>query len=1393
MRKTALVISLVALVWPAPGHAVCNHCTAEQVTLDTAKKLLPGGSDAIGGVGDWYLSNDRVEAVIDDIATVDIDVAGGGTVSVDRTSSNAVATGGTLIDLGLRKKRNDQLPQSFNVGGLSIDNVFLFRQGDEVPWGASTNPCASVGTANPECPADNDDCAAITVYGIMLMPQVSSRTDPKLRVRTRYQACDDDFHLTVTSEVWNQSGATQSLPIIDVFLWGGRGLEPFVPGKGRGFSHPQLDLTNPLALGANLASTRGLYFAAPGNSDNKDGKYTRGKTGNSVSYGYRSLGAKKDSNGGNPGGTLTQIVAPDQVVALHSDFLSAVSIGTLLSGTDIPNGQSIVFTREFVVGKKNDVHSVVSDRRNPSNLITKIYGDGVGRVSGRFRPGSKNFGTVTFIRIGDRPGDPPLSPPIGGQTDPAKQGNEPVTSVRTKAGWSNVLLPPGLYALHIVVPGRDEVIVKECTGGDNDGGLCQDDSECPGGGVCGFSVGPFEKVSFGTIDVPEKEGLLKVEITDADTGERIPAKLSLDPSPNMRRELAAYSFAQRFNFSLNLFRGMCANDFTVGCNSSADCGGNTCFSTCSNQEPKKCTDNSDCNTGAGEVCASDKRCRSEACTSDSDCDPGAICVPDTAETDVASFAGGPGQKNVIYTHNGKVKERIRPGTYTIYVSRGIEYTIQKLENVVVPSGGTVELAASLRRVVDTTGYMSADFHIHSGRSLDSSAPFEDRVRSFAGEGLEVMVSTDHDITTDYEPVIKKLGLRDFIAAIPGTEITTSVSQPPYASNAWGHINAWPQVFGLFAPRNGSIEDEGVSPNVIFDRARGSVCSGGDNDGLRCNVDADCPGGDCVVHGKMCAGGKDAGNPCTDDSECRKGTCADVVVQLNHPRAGVSGVVGIGQFNNIGFDPSAPLTDCQKYPVVCPSNRCVGGTNDGGSCTDPGRLSRRGLRLRGRFASGEPGRRLQQNTARPQRAEPGHDLRHARLRERLREPERDPQHRLRRDGSRQRRPGPFHDSRRGATGLDQPSQPGRSRRAAGEPAPDLGHGRLRFPPDRRRAARLLADLRGCGRPADSARHAERPRFQRGRPRREHGRELGTLRAVHRGRRYDDGRNRRDPRRDRDREPRHRGPGSALDARRRGADHQERVRHPVLRHGNDAGRGPASCGSFRAEPGGRRAVFGDDFRHRDLRLLLHRGSEPGPRLHLARRHGEPRRQGRLPLRVHEPDLRGCGRRRLRRSRGARTHLPAAPARVFDELRSPAVSEKGPPRPVSSRRGGPPFSLLALAVLCAGGAASAHWLTPDEILAGLRQNPVLRDRYGVVRVEVDPKLERLLVLRVDVEKWTSVPREERLRVASEWWDTWRHNVPSGIVAVVDARTEQVLVNYDASGRPRLRDPTPRPTPSP
>jgi hypothetical protein len=112
---------------------------------------------------------------------------------------------------------------------------------------------------------------------------------------------------------------------------------------------------------------------------------------------------------------------------------------------------------------------------------------------------------------------------------------------------------------------------------------------------------------------------------------------------------------------------------------------------------------------------------------------------------------------------------------------------------------------------------------------------------------------------------------------------------------------------------------------------------------------------------------------------------------------------------------------------------------------------------------------------------------------------------------------------------------------------------------------------------------------------------------------------------------------------------------------------------------------------------------------------------------------------------------------------------------------FAALLLALLPAAGAR-AHRPAPEEVVARLRE-PALRYVFDVREVAPDPRLPRLLVVRVG-PGWATAAPALRREAAEAWRGLWRAARPSGVLAVTDADGRS-LVSFDALGRARLRSP--------
>jgi hypothetical protein len=286
---------------------------------------------------------------------------------------------------------------------------------------------------------------------------------------------------------------------------------------------------------------------------------------------------------------------------------------------------------------------------------------------------------------------------------------------------------------------------------------------------------------------------------------------------------------------------------------------------------------------------------------------------------LSNASGGTPALNFQTDADGSGTLELAPGTYRVYASRGLEYSIDS-QPISVSAGGTTNVSLAIERVVDTSGYVSMDFHVHSGKSFDSSLPLVDRVASFLAEGVEVMVSTDHDYVSDFSPMISSLGAADEINSIIGNELTGGIPVPADPTQdgtvfpeGIGHWNAWPLSVIANNRRNGAPQDEFITPGTAIDRLRGMdslVLLGRTPDTAGIGewlpaIQAGQPG--------------TVGELLPPDEE---------VVMFNHPRAGFAGTVVIGLFNGLsnpggnpavgGYDPTLPIGAFPNVGLFTPS-------------------------------------------------------------------------------------------------------------------------------------------------------------------------------------------------------------------------------------------------------------------------------------------------------------------------------------------------------------------------------------------------------------------------------------------------------------------------------------------
>ena len=203
----------------------------------------------------------------------------------------------------------------------------------------------------------------------------------------------------------------------------------------------------------------------------------------------------------------------------------------------------------------------------------------------------------------------------------------------------------------------------------------------------------------------------------------------------------------------------------------------------------------------------------------------------------------PNAPMVVFAADGHALVPVSPGRWQVTFSRGFEYDLSRVP-IDAPAGGQVTARAKLTRVVDTTGWLSGDFHVHAQFSPDGDDLLSEKVRAFAAEGVELPVSTEHEFIGDFGPTVRALGLAAFMHAVPGTELTTTSS---------GHFNIFP-----LTPRPDLLNHGGLN---WYNRAIPAVLE--------------------EARGRLTADG------------------AAPIVQMNHPRS-----IGMGYLDTVLFDPNS---------------------------------------------------------------------------------------------------------------------------------------------------------------------------------------------------------------------------------------------------------------------------------------------------------------------------------------------------------------------------------------------------------------------------------------------------------------------------------------------------------
>lgn len=144
---------------------------------------------------------------------------------------------------------------------------------------------------------------------------------------------------------------------------------------------------------------------------------------------------------------------------------------------------------------------------------------------------------------------------------------------------------------------------------------------------------------------------------------------------------------------------------------------------------------------------------------------------------------------LVYTSTGQAVFGVPAGSYKIIAGRGFEYSIDEAE-FEAKGDQIAETKLTIERVVDTTGYVACDPHVHTlTHSGHGDATVQERMITLAAEGIELPIATDHNVHIDHESFAKEMNVRQYFTPVIGNEVTTKV----------GHFNIWPITSDQVSP------------------------------------------------------------------------------------------------------------------------------------------------------------------------------------------------------------------------------------------------------------------------------------------------------------------------------------------------------------------------------------------------------------------------------------------------------------------------------------------------------------------------------------------------------------------------------------------------------------------
>ncbi|CAN5427502.1 hypothetical protein BH23VER1_BH23VER1_25130 [soil metagenome] len=149
------------------------------------------------------------------------------------------------------------------------------------------------------------------------------------------------------------------------------------------------------------------------------------------------------------------------------------------------------------------------------------------------------------------------------------------------------------------------------------------------------------------------------------------------------------------------------------------------------------------------------------------------------------------REGVVYSLDGQASVRVAgdratPRRYRVFCGRGFEFGLGHEEVAVGADDDRALVEFRIRREVPTPGLVACDPHLHTYEfDRHGDCTLVERLVSIAGEGVELPVSTAHDLHIDYAVEAERIGAARWFAPVLGCEVTTDL----------GHFNSFPVIPG----------------------------------------------------------------------------------------------------------------------------------------------------------------------------------------------------------------------------------------------------------------------------------------------------------------------------------------------------------------------------------------------------------------------------------------------------------------------------------------------------------------------------------------------------------------------------------------------------------------------